>query len=143
MGTSRTFLGAALTLLTLLLAAFFGFVGYMKAFAPLDMLERHNAWTVHIAEPAGRAVGWSEMACALVLAAALIRPKWSRTGMLAAAILVLNQLDAAAVHFRQGETATLPQNAVIVAASLLVLLLHARRPFRSTTNNETTKGRDL
>ncbi|WP_261936875.1 DoxX family protein [Sphingomonas bisphenolicum] len=117
-------------LLSLLLAAFFAFVGYMKATAPVSELAKYHAWTVHLPEWMGRTVGWSEIACAILLLVSAIRPRWGRIGALA---LLINQLFAAAVHFSQGEIAALPQNGVIIAlcTAILILLAPSRAPARS------------
>jgi DoxX-like family len=106
------------------LAAFFGFVGWNKAFASLEDLARYGAWTFHLPEWLGRAVGWSEMALALGLLAALAGKP--RLAHLSALLLVANQLAAGAVHLTRGETAALPQNAVLIA--LLSLIVWAVRP---------------
>lgn len=123
----RTARFARLTILaaaSLLLAAFFAFVGYMKGFAPLMELAKHGAWTVHLPPPLGRAMGYSEMGCALLLLAGLARPAW---GMWGAAILFVNQLAAAAVHMAMGETGALPQNAVILTLCVLIAWLQRAR----------------
>jgi DoxX-like family len=108
-----------------LLAAFFGFVGWNKAFAPLAELARHGAWTVHLPEWLGRLIGWSEMAMAAALLAALA-PRWRHLARIAAWLLIVNQLAAAAVHFSHGETAAMPQNAVLIA--VLFILAGALAP---------------
>ncbi len=96
------------------LAAFFAFVGWNKAFAPMADLARHGAWTVHLPQWLGRVVGGSELACAVLL---LVPGRLRR---ITALVLVANQACAAAVHLARGETAALPQNAVLVA--LLIAL---------------------
>lgn len=98
----------------LLLAAFFGFVGWNKAFAPLIDLARFGSWTVHLPEWLGRLVGWSEMALAAALMAALA-PRWRHLARIAAWLLIANQIVAAAIHFAHGENAAMPQNAVLIA----------------------------
>lgn len=103
-------------LLVLVLAAFFGFVGWMKAFAPLPTLREHHAWTVWIPEPLGRAVGWSEMIGALLLAASLALTRVAGWQRMVALCFVANQLVAAATHLAVGERGALPQNAVLIAA---------------------------
>lgn len=118
----------AVMLLALLLAAFFGFVGWNKAFAPLAELARHGAWTVHLPEGLGRLVGWSELALAAALLAVPVRPSIARIAALA---LVLNQIAAALVHGALGETAALPQNAVLIVM-LLALWGAAREQRRGT-----------
>lgn len=91
------------------LAAFFAFVGWNKAFAPLADLARHGAWTVHLPQWLGRAVGGSELACAALLL-----------------VLVANQACAAAVHLAHGEAAALPQNAVLMALLIALAWLGRR-----------------
>lgn len=112
-------------LLSLPLAAFFGFVGWMKASAPLAMLAQHGAWTVRIPEPLGRIVGVSEIVCALLLLVGLL-PGRARIGGAAALVLIANQAVAAAVHASAGESEALPQNAVLVAALAVVAWLSRR-----------------
>ena len=110
-----------LRLVTLLLGLFFGFVGYHKAFASLADLKTYGSWTVHLPDLLGRAIGWSEMACALLLIGYTIRPhRWVKWG---AAVFIVNQLSAAATHWAKGETAALPQNFVLIA--LLSVLVFA------------------
>lgn len=111
--------------LALVLAAFFAFVGWNKAFAPLADLARYHAWTIYLPETLGRIVGWSEMVLAAGLLGALTRQGWY-VARLSALLLVLNQLVAAAVHAIHGEAGALPQNGVLVAALLAVTLLLSR-----------------
>lgn len=91
----------------LVIAAFFGFVGTMKAFAPVAMLAAYGAWTVYLPDALGRAVGWSEIACALALLASLI-PRLGRLAVWAAILLGANQLVAATVHLAHRESEALP-----------------------------------
>lgn len=112
----------AAALLATGLAAFFAFVGWNKAFAPLADLARYHAWTVYIPEPLGRAVGWSEMVLAAVLLGALIPTFW-RVARVSSLLLVLNQFVAALVHITQEEVGALPQNAVLIAALMAVVAL--------------------
>lgn len=119
--------GAA-AMLALLLAAFFGFVGWNKAFAPLAELARHGAWTVHLPEWLGRLVGWSELALAAALLAVPVRPSIARIAALA---LVANQIAAGLVHLARGETAALPQNAVLIV--MLLALWGAARTQQGET----------
>lgn len=119
--------GAA-AMLALLLAAFFGFVGWNKAFAPLAELARHGAWTVHLPEWLGRLVGWSELALAAALLAVPVRPA---IGRIAALALVANQIAAGLVHLARGETAALPQNAVLIV--MLLALWGAARTQQGET----------
>lgn len=119
--------GAA-AMLALLLAAFFGFVGWNKALAPLADLARHGAWTVHLPEWLGRLVGWSELALAAALLAVPVRPSIARIAALA---LVANQIAAGLVHLARGETAALPQNAVLIV--MLLALWGAARTQQGET----------
>jgi len=113
----RALIAALRVVLALVLAAFFAFVGWNKAFASLADLARYGSWTVHLPEVPGRLVGGSEMLLAAGLLAGM-RPGWRRIGWIAALALVANQLVAALVHARHGETGALPQNAVLVAMLL-------------------------
>ncbi|MDE2434953.1 MAG: DoxX family protein [Sphingomonadales bacterium] len=108
----------------MLLALFFAFVGWNKAFASLSVLAQHHAWTVFLPEWLGRLVGWSEMILAAFLLSVLV-PRRSRMTAIAAMALVANQLAAAAVHLTYGETGALPQNAVLIA--LLGLIAYQTR----------------
>ena len=119
-------------ILALALAAFFVFVGWNKAFAPLADLARYHAWTIYLPEALGRAIGWSEMMLAAGLLGALMRQGW-RVARVSALLLVLNQLAAAAVHALHGEAGAVPQNGVLVAALLAVVLL---LPPTKTQNKE-------
>lgn len=103
-------------------AAFFGFVGWHKAFAPLAELARHHAWTVFLPAWAGRLVGWSELAMAAGLLAALA-PRGAQVVTASALLLLANQLVAAAVHLAHGEAGALPQNLGLIAALAVIALL--------------------
>lgn len=116
-----------------LLAFFFLFVGYMKAFAPLAELMQHHAWTVYLPELIGRAVGWSEIGCGILLLIGIARPTAGRIGAVA---LLLNQMVAAAVHGWMGEVRSLPQNAVIILICVLILALQSRRRITGTDRKE-------
>lgn len=121
---------AVLGALSLSLAAFFGFVGYMKATAPLADLARHGAWTAHIPELAGRLTGLGELACAALLLAGLVSRRWSRLAIIAAVALVCNQAVAASVHYTMGEKEHLVQNAVLGLALAAIALLHLKLPVK-------------
>lgn len=118
---------ALIAALCLLLALFFGFVGWNKAFASLDDLARYGSWTVHLPEMLGRMVGWSEMLCAVGLLAGLNR-KGRKIATITALALVLNQLVAAIVHTLHNEHAGLPQNGVLIVLLLgLARLTHTQQ----------------
>lgn len=110
-------------LVSFLLAAFFGFVGYNKAFASLSDLARYRSWTIWIPVLLGRMVGWSEMACAIGLVSGA-SSRCIPIARISAGILIANQLCAAAVHASHGELKALPQNAVLI---LLLALVAAQR----------------
>jgi uncharacterized membrane protein YphA (DoxX/SURF4 family) len=113
---------ALIAALCLPLALFFAFVGWNKAFASLEDLALYGSWTVHLPVMLGRVVGWSEMLCAIALLAGLSQ-RGFRVAQAAALALVANQLVAALVHMRNGETASLPQNGILIALLLGVALL--------------------
>lgn len=113
---------AVAAVLAVLLAAFFGFVGYSKAFASFADLTRYGAWTIWLPEIPARLVGWSEMLCAAALLC-IFAAGYRHLARIAAILLILNQLAAAAVHASHGETAALPQNAVLIAMLALVAVL--------------------
>ena len=125
---------AAAAVLAVLLAAFFGFVGYSKAFAPLSDLERYGAWTIHLPELVGRLVGWSEMIGAALLVASVTVPRMRALAVPVAIYFISNQLAAAAVHARHGEAAALPQNAVIIAAFIAIALVMRGRKQRQESD---------
>lgn len=116
---------ALIAVLRAILALFFAFVGWNKAFAPLADLARYGSWTVHLPDAAGRLVGWSEMLLALVLVGGL-RPAGRKLAQLGALALVLNQCAAALIHHKHGEAGALPQNAVLIV--MLLIVARAGRP---------------
>lgn len=117
---------ALIAALCLLLAAFFAFVGWNKAFALLADLARFGAWTVFLPEWAGRLVGWSEMALAAGLLSIFV-PRRRNIARWSALLLFANQAVAALVHLTHGETAALPQNGVLIAL-LAAVAIFARPP---------------
>ncbi len=117
---------ALIAVLCLLLAAFFAFVGWNKAFASLADLARYGAWTVFLPEWAGRLVGWSEMALAAGLLAVFV-PSRRNIARWSALLLIANQAVAALVHLAHGETAALPQNGVLIAL-LFAVFIFVRSP---------------
>jgi hypothetical protein len=126
-----SWLRAGAATLAVLLAAFFCFVGWNKAFATLADLTRYGAWTVWLPEWLGRLVGWSEMACAVALLGVLV-PGRERIARAAAAILAANQVVAGAMHLVHAEFGALPQNAVLSALLLGIVLAAAKLTQRNT-----------
>lgn len=116
-------------------AAFFGFVGWYKAFAPLAELQAHHAWTAHIPLWLGRLIGWSELAGAVTLVAGLFPAawRWTRTGAL---WLAATQVPSSVLHWLHGESAELPKNLALVAVLCLVAWL-ARQPVSDQPGKET------
>lgn len=113
--------------LTLLIALFHGFVGANKALAPREVLVEHTAWTIHLPDAVGRAVGWLELGLTASLLIALLRPASARLGMWACLALVALEGISSFVHYRHGELAMVPQNATSVLLTTLAALLFARR----------------
>ena len=112
------------------MAAFFGFVGSYKAFAPMAELARHGAWTAHVPEWIGRPMGWTELAGALAMAIAAI-PRVGRAARpfaaMAAVWLAASQFVSAGVHVSHGESSALPQN-LFLFVTLLVIAALCRGP---------------
>jgi hypothetical protein len=110
------------TLVRVLLAAFFAFVGYWKALGPIDALAEHHAWVAGLPVWFARAVGWSELACAAALVVSILG-KLRRLATATAIVLIVNQLVALGVHLARGEAAAAgPQNLVLIALLAYVLL---------------------
>ena len=108
------------------MAAFFAFVGYYKAFAPMEELARHGAWTAHVPEWIGRPMGWTELAGATaMLAAAMPVIGWRAGGYaaIAAVWLALSQFISAGVHVTHGEASALPQNLFLFVALMGIAAL--------------------
>ena len=98
-----------------LLAAFFGFVGFMKSFAPMAELATHHAWVAGLPPLLARSVGVSEMACALLLVIPGTARRPARWIPASAIALLLNQLVAVAVHAQRGELAhSVGQNVLLI-----------------------------
>lgn len=110
------------------LAAFFGFVGWYKAFAPVSELLLHHAWTAHVPWWIGRPMGWIELAGAAALVAGLAARAWPAT-RIAAAELAASQVVAAWVHVRNDEAGALGQNLVLfLALGLIAFAARAAEP---------------
>lgn len=133
---SRPALGT-LVLLTLLLAGFSAFVGWNKAFAPVEILREHSAWTYHLPVLLGRLVGWLEMAAVVTLLLALMRPRLARLGRIAAAWITANHAVAAVVHVIHEEWHTLTQSAVVLLLCAIWLWL-----WRARTRSVSKRGEE-
>lgn len=120
---------AILWIASLVLAAFFAFVGWYKTFAPLTELAKHGAYTIHIPEWMGRIAGVTEMLCALALLAGL-NPGWRADTKWGAIYLVASQIVSGVIHVQHAEFDALWGNARWMALAFLLLALCAR--------NETT-----
>lgn len=130
--SARNLLTVLAIVIATLLAAFFAFVGYHKAFAPLAELAQHRVWTLALPVRAGRLVGWSELLLAAVLLGVWMAGlrRWAGA---AALVLMVNQIAAGIVHATRGETDALPQNAVLIGLLLLVALAAWSRPVPKET----------
>lgn len=117
-----------LAALTLMIGAFHGFVGWHKAFSPLEELVRNSAWTVHLPDWLGKMVGWLEMALVAVLLVALLRPALARAGVAAGIGLIALEAVAAFTHYVTRDGGSLAQNAVSIGLTGLMAWLYATRP---------------
>lgn len=120
-----------LLVLALPMAAFFAFVGWYKAFAPVAELAAHHAWTAHVPQWIGRPMGWTELlgAAAMALAAIPVLGRRVRpVAMIAAVWLALSQIVSGAVHLTHGEGDALPQN-LFLFVTLLAIAVLCRTPY--------------
>lgn len=117
----------ALILLAVALGGFSAFVGWNKAFAPLEVLAEHSAWTYHLPQVLGRMLGWLEMIAVGVLLLGLVVAPLARWGLWAAVWIALNHAVAAVVHVFHAEWHTLPQSAVMITLCLVLVALYRRR----------------
>lgn len=130
-----------LVVLTLLVGAFHGFVGWHKAFSTHEELVQHAAWTQHLPMWLGRFVGWTEMIATAALLLALLRPRLARTGFWACILFIAMELVAAATHHVTRDGGSLVQNAVTISLTALLAWLYARRlSFAGTNQNAYSKS---
>lgn len=118
---------AGLALLTLLLGAFHGFVGYHKAFSTLEELVEHAAWTMHLPMWLGKTVGWVEMLVTAALLVALVRPPLARLGAWCCIVFILMELVAAVTHYITQDGGSLTQNAVTISLTAILAWLYFTR----------------
>jgi len=116
----RTLFSILAWIARLLMAAFFGFVGYFKALGPWDVLVEHRAWVTQLSPGLARAVGWSEIVLGLLLLTVAF-PRLRLVALGSAVLLVANQLAASLVHYSRQEFDALPQNAVIILLLALII----------------------
>lgn len=121
-----------IVVLTVPLVLFHGFVGWHKAFSSHAELVAHKAWTAHLPEALGRAVGWLEMALTLALIAALLRPRLARMGVMACAALVLLEAISLLTHQIMQDGAPALQNVVTIVVTAFLGWLYARRAATAT-----------
>lgn len=111
----------------IILAVFFGFVGFMKATAPMVDLARYHAWVANLPEPIARFVGVSEMACAIALIAPIVphsRGSWANR---AAILFIVNQAIAILFRAYRGDLAgAITQILILIALLLLILGIRAK-----------------
>ena len=128
---TRVAMRVALWLIQFLMATFFGFVGFMKAFAPMADLETWHAWVARLSPVLARGVGWSEMLCAVGLLLPGLMRRRQRLIALSALILLVNQIIAIGFHAQRGELShALLQNLILIA-----LLAVVWRGWRSAAAN--------
>lgn len=108
-------------------ATFFAFVGWHKAFSPVAELVRHGAYTIHLPEWLGRLAGFTEMACAIALAAGVV-PRWHNAAKWGAAYVFISQIWAGTIHILHGEIRSLPGNAQWMAMAAVLFALCVRSP---------------
>ncbi|AHE55119.1 hypothetical protein NX02_17205 [Sphingomonas sanxanigenens DSM 19645 = NX02] len=109
------------------LAAFFGFVGFMKMTAPMADLARHHAWVAGLAPPVARVVGASEMLCAALLLLPGLLPGRDRWIGGAAVALIANQCVAILFHALRGDLGgAIGQNLLLIALLGLVAAVRLR-----------------
>lgn len=116
-----------LILLAVVIGGFSLFVGYHKAFSPLEELARHSAWTIHLPLLLGRALGLMEIAGAAILILSLPFRRHARVGTLAGGWIGLNHTVAAMVHIAHAEWHTLTQSAIMITLCIVMTALYARR----------------
>ena len=107
--TSRILRQASIVAIAAILAAFFAFVGWHKAFSPLEVLVQHGAYTAHLPEWLGRLAGYTELACAAALLAGTV-PRWGAAARWGAIYVLGSQILAGTIHVVHGETGALPAN---------------------------------
>ncbi|NLR72493.1 hypothetical protein HGI47_16580 [Novosphingobium sp. ERN07] len=121
-----------IVVLTLPLALFHGFVGWHKAFSSHAELVMHKAWTAHLPEALGRAVGWLELALTLAFIAALLRTRLTRMGVMACAALVVLEAISLLTHQIAKDGAPALQNVVTIVVTAFLGWLYARRAATAT-----------
>ncbi|MEO7656659.1 MAG: DoxX family protein [Sphingomicrobium sp.] len=122
--------------MTVILVAFFLFVGWNKAFASLPDLARYGSWTIWLPVTLGRAVGWSEMVCAVTLGLATPVPGKAWLRRAAGLTLILNQIAAAGFHAAHGEMSAIPQNALLIALLATVTVIPPVESKKGLSPNE-------
>lgn len=116
-----------IVILTVPLVAFHGFVGWHKAFSSHAELVRHTAWTAHLPELLGKAIGWLEMGLTVALLVALLRPRFARLGVMACAAFVVLEAISLLTHQIMADGAPALQNVVTILVTTLLGWLYAQR----------------
>jgi hypothetical protein len=113
-------------LLSILLAAFFAFVGYWKAFGPIEALAEHHARVTGFPNWFTRVVGWSELACAVGLMTP-VSGKLRPVIIWVAGALFINQVVAMSVQVGRGDAAEAePQNLVLLSLLSIIIAVQLR-----------------
>lgn len=113
--------------LTLLLGAFHGFVGWHKLFSSREELMLHKAWTVHIPDVVGRAVGMAEIVLTAALLVALVRPSLARLGLWSCGAFIALEIVSTITHQVSRDGAPLAQNLLSIALTGALAWLFATR----------------
>ena len=125
----NTVLGVLRRIACLLLAAFFAFVGYWKAFGPIEALSEHHAWVAGWPDWIARGVGWSELACAASLVVSCLLDL-RQLAFWTALALIANQLAALSVHASRSEVAAAGAQNLVLLAILGLIALQSHRAGR-------------
>lgn len=114
-------------LLRYLIGAFIIFVGYWKGFGPIPALTEHHAWVAGFPDWFARTIGYLEIISGIII---ILPNKFNPRPYLlniACLWLAFNQPVSSAVHYVRGELDSLPQNALIVAILLAIILIENKR----------------
>jgi DoxX-like family len=119
----KTVLRASLEMARVVLAMAFGFFGFMKATLPMAELARHGAWVAHLSPAIARAVGVSEMVCAIAISPLV---SWRHVSIVRASamLLLLNQCAAISMHLLNGQPGALALNALWCALAFWILAVY-------------------
>lgn len=132
-----TIVSVVAVLVRIVLALFFLFVGYWKAFGPVEMLAEHGAWVAGFPVWFARGVGLTEIVCAMFLLAParLGGGRYYPLVIIGAFGLLVNQMAALAAHAMRAEFSMIMQN-IILMSLLLVAVTVIRKRQENTSNKK-------